>query len=182
MIVTEGKLRWLNKGQSQTLHVVASDWPMATPPREGNVYKLQLARGGKSLLSATAVEVIRDRGGDGWHVTLVRGDHRDVPRLLRARPNHEIDAKDRQAEDSDYTSRLGMAMNGGSDPGEAVPESYQAGISADASDRDHELRAMKIRLAREHIRRGAEILEGAGHHAKRAAREIRQHVDRIGGE
>ena len=182
MIVTEGKLRWLNKGQSQTLHVVASDWPMATPPREGNVYKLQLARGGKSLLSATAVEVIRDRGGDGWHVTLVRGDHRDVPRLLRARPNHEIDAKDRQAEDSDYTSRLGMAMNGGSDPGEAVPESYQAGISADASDRDHELRAERVKRARALIDRGVAELEELGHGARRAARSIRHHAEQIGGE
>ena len=150
---------WLRKGRPRTV-TVAGRAPrvgrayVAVPPRESGKPRMHV-----TVLAVEALD-------DGWSVAVTAGDTVDHPRLLRARPGAG----------GDYTTEPRLAADG--EP-EAVPESYQAGISADASDRDHELRAMNIRLAREHIRRGAEILEGAGHHAKRAAREIRQHVDKI---
>ena len=153
---------WLRKGRPRTVTVAGR------PPRVGRAYVATPPReSGKPKMHVTVLAV--EALDDGWSVAVTAGDTVDHPRLLRARPGAG----------GDYTTEPRLAADG--EP-EAVPESYQAGISADASDRDHELRAMKIRLAREHIRRGAEILEGAGHHAKRAAREIRQHVDKIGGE
>ena len=150
---------WLRKGRPRTVAVVGQ------APRVGRAYVATPPKdSGKPKMHVTVLAVESD--GEGWSVTVAPGDTVDHPRLLRARPGAG----------GDYTTEPRLAADG--EP-EAVPESYQAGISADASDRDHELRAMKIRLAREHIRRGAEILEGAGHHAKRAAREIRQHVDKI---
>jgi len=150
---------WLRKGRPRTVTVAGR------PPRVGRAYVATPPReSGKPKMHVTVLAV--EALDDGWSVAVTAGDTVDHPRLLRARPGAG----------GDYTTEPRLAADG--EP-EAVPESYQAGISADASDRDHELRAMKIRLAREHIRRGAEILEGAGHHAKRAAREIRQHVDKI---
>lgn len=150
---------WLRKGRPRTVTVAGR------APRVGRAYVAVPPKdSGKPRMHVTVLAV--EALDDGWSVAVTAGDTVDHPRLLRARPGAG----------GDYTTEPRLAADG--EP-EAVPESYQAGISADASDRDHELRAMKIRLAREHIQRGAEILEGAGHHAKRAAREIRQHVDKI---
>lgn len=165
MICTEAQLRWLRRGQPQTIYVATEDWPFPTPPRIEATYKLKLRGAKKSSMPCTAVEV-RPDGTSGWHVTVKRGDLRDLPKLLRARPS----------EDGDYTDRPALAMN---DEPEAIPDVDQRRFSREASERDDRERREKAREAREHIERGLAIFRGMGSKGKRAADSITHYADLI---
>ena len=150
---------WLRKGRPRTV-TVAGRAPrvgrayVAVPPRESGKPRMHV-----TVLAVEALD-------DGWSVAVTAGDTVDHPRLLRARPGAG----------GDYTTEPRLAADG--EP-EAVPAGYQAGISAEASDRDHELRAERVKKARALIEEGASLLDGAGHHARRAARDIRHYADRV---
>lgn len=153
---------WLRKGRPRTVTVAGR------APRVGRAYVAVPPKdSGKPRMHVTVLAV--EALDDGWSVAVTAGDTVDHPRLLRARPGAG----------GDYTTEPRLAADG--EP-EAVPESYQAGISADASDRDHELRAERVKRARALIDRGVAELEELGHGARRAARSIRHHAEQIGGD
>ena len=153
---------WLRKGRPRTVAVVGQ------APRVGRAYVATPPKdSGKPKMHVTVLAVESD--GEGWSVTVAPGDTVDHPRLLRARPG----------DGGDYTTEPRLAAEG--EP-EAVPAAYQAGISAEASARDHELRAETVKKARALIDRGVAELEELGHGARRAARSIRHHAEQIGGE
>ena len=153
---------WLRKGRPRTVTVAGR------PPRVGRAYVATPPReSGKPKMHVTVLAV--EALDDGWSVAVTAGDTVDHPRLLRARPG----------DGGDYTTEPRLAADG--EP-EAVPAAYQAGISAEASARDHELRAETVKKARAHIDEGLAMLEQLGHGARRAARSIRHHAEQIGGE
>jgi len=163
MIATKANLWHLGKGNPQTIHVQQAHWRHPMAPRAGRVYKLTVEGGGG--MDATAMAVVAHEV-DGWLVTVQRGDHRDVPRLLRARPGAG----------GDYTDQSRLAALG--EP-EAVPEADQRRYAKTASDRDDLVRRAKVAEARRLIDQGVEILRGQGARAKRAADSITHYADGI---
>lgn len=180
------------KGKAVTLHVLREDWTMATPPREGRLYKVRNVKHSGTLFVVTALHVTKTP--DGWDVIVRKGDHRDVPKLLRATPAATMPARKRKGTgwdarkpdemppeptgniDGDYTSQPSLAMI---DEPEAVSDETQRGYARGAAVEDAASRDRLLREAREHIERGTEILQGLGSTTQRAASTIVHQLDKI---